>query len=244
MAEIARLYRHPIKGVGAEELPATDVRAGQTLPGDRLWAVAHEAAKLTEGWNRCANFIRGAKSAQLMAITAKTEADTVTLSHPDRPDLRLNPDGDPQRLIDWVRPLCDPNRAQPSQVIKATQQGMTDAPFPSVSILNYASLRVLEGRAGRSLDPRRFRGNIWVDFADPWEEWEWVGNRLLIGGVVFEVRERITRCLATHANPETGQPDTDMLGILEETLGERDFGVYAVAETGGRIAVGDPVAVQ
>lgn len=258
MAQVARLYRHPIKGIGAEPLERTAIEAGHCLPGDRVWAVAHEAAKLSDGWSRCANFVRGAKSPALMAVTARMEPGAapggrppgmfpdggrgarVTLAHPDRPEITLDPDAEGARLIDWVRPLCDPNRAAPARVVRAGR-GMTDSDFESIAILNLASLRALEGRAGRRLDLRRFRGNIWLDGLGPWQEFEWIGRRLSIGGVEFEVRERITRCVATHVDPDTGRPDTDILGLLETGWGHRDFGVYAVAATSGEIATGDGV---
>ena len=41
MATVAALYRHPIKAIGREEVDEVDLIAGQTMPGDRLWAVAH-----------------------------------------------------------------------------------------------------------------------------------------------------------------------------------------------------------
>lgn len=240
MPRVARLYRHPIKGIGAEPLERTAITAGACLPGDRVWAVAHEAAKLADGWSPCMNFVRGAKSPALMAVTARLEGDGVALSHPDRPDISLKPDTEGDRLIDWVRPLCNPDRAAPARVVRAGR-GMTDSPFESISILNLASLRALEGRAGRPLDPRRFRGNIWLDDLAPWQEFEWIGQRLTIGGVDFEVRERITRCVATHADPSTGRPDTDILGLLEDGWKHQDFGVYAVALSDGGIALDDPL---
>ena len=138
MPRVARLYRHPIKGIGAEPLERTAITAGACLPGDRVWAVAHEAAKLADGWSPCMNFVRGAKSPALMAVTARLEGDGVALSHPDRPDISLKPDTEGDRLIDWVRQLCNPDRAAPARVVRAGR-GMTDTPFPSVSIMNTAS---------------------------------------------------------------------------------------------------------
>lgn len=242
MLNVARLYRHPIKGIGAEELSETPVHAGQTLPMDRVWALAHEAAKVEPGnWSNCNNFIRGAKSPGVMAVTARSADGLISLRHPDLPPLTVDPGAHGPQLIDWIRPVCNPDRAAPSALIRAGSQGMTDSPFPSISILNYASLRALEDAAGRTLDPRRFRGNIWFDGGGPWQEFEWIGNTILIGGVQFEVRERISRCTATHVDPDTGRADTDTLKVLEQTWGHQDFGIYAVATTGGQVAVGDPV---
>ena len=113
--------------------------------------------------------------------------------------------------------------------------------FPSISLAGAASLRALSGKLGRPLDQRRFRANFWVEGLGPWEEFEWVGKTITIGDVRFSVRERIERCMATTANPETGRRDADTLGALEDGWGHRDVGVYLVAETSGRVAMGDAV---
>lgn len=241
MGTVARLFRHPIKSIGVEPLETIELRAGRTVAGDRAWAVAHEAASAETGWIPCANFVRGAKSPRLMAVSAATDPTTghLTLRHPDLSPLTADPATEGARIVDWVRPICDPGRAAPAELRPATDQGMTDSPFPSISILNLSSLRALEGRTGRAMDPRRFRGNIWLDGLGPWEEFEWIGRDLVIGTARLRVEERITRCTATHVDPETGRSDTDTLGALETGWGHRDFGVYAIVTEGGRVALGD-----
>ena len=42
---VSSLWRHPIKSHGREALEQVTLSAGQTMPGDRVWAVAHEASK-------------------------------------------------------------------------------------------------------------------------------------------------------------------------------------------------------
>lgn len=241
---LAAICRHPIKAHGREELASIVLSEGECLPGDRRWAVAHEAARLEPGWNPCANFHRGAKAPSLMAITARTEGDAVTLSHPDRPDLTFRPDmaEDLGAFLDWVMPISPPDRARPARIVSAGR-GMTDSDFPSVSILGMASLRALSQRMGQALSPHRFRGNLWIEGTAPFEEFDWIGRRLRIGGAVLEVRERITRCRATMANPETGRIDADTLTALENGWGHSDFGVYAVVVEGGPVALQDGVAL-
>lgn len=121
---------------------------------------------------------------------------------------------------------------------------MTDSDWPSISILNSASLAALGARAGRVLAQERFRGNVWIEGPEPWAEFAWVGRSVRIGDATLSVRERITRCKATGVDPETGAPDVDTLGALEAGWDHRDFGVYAEVLEGGRIAVGDRVEVR
>jgi len=247
MTHLTRITRHPIKGHGREDLASVSLLPGACLPWDRHWAVAHEAAKLEPGWNKCANFARGAKAPQLMAVTAhldEAQAE-VTLSHPDRGSLRIRPD-DPQdlpRFLDWVAPLNPPDRAAPAQIVTAGR-GMTDSPFPSVAILSETSQEALSRHMGTALAHDRWRGNLWIDGAEPFAEFDWIGRHIRIGGAVLRIEERITRCLATTVNPLTGLRDADTLGALAAAYGHQDFGVYAVVVEGGTLHLGDDWSLQ
>jgi uncharacterized protein YcbX len=120
---------------------------------------------------------------------------------------------------------------------------MTDSEFPSVSILSLRSLADLSARMGQHLSADRWRGNLWLDGAAPWAEWDWIGRSLQIGQTELRIEERITRCRATSANPETGRIDADTLGGLDAAFGHQDFGLYAVVTRGGAIATGDKVTL-
>ena len=92
MPTIAHIFRHPIKSVGVEEVARVDLEPGRTLAWDRVWAIAHDAAKLREGWNTSVNFTRCSKVPALVAVRARVNDDgTITLTHPDRPSVTLDP---------------------------------------------------------------------------------------------------------------------------------------------------------
>jgi hypothetical protein len=246
-----QIWRYPIKGIGAERLRAVDLAPGLPLPLDRAWAVLEEGGDASEGWRSCRNFLRGAKGPSLMAVSCRVDgppgAEVVYLSHPDRPDLTLMPRSDAAALLDWVAPIYPDNRRPPVALVDAPPEGMSDAPFASVSILNAASLRALSQRLGlpkdQPLDPRRFRGNLWLEGLVPWEEFDLVGKTLAIGDARLEVIEPITRCRATEANPETGRRDAETLRGLREGWNHQDFGVYAMVRQGGRIKAGEEVTL-
>ena len=244
---LAHICRHPIKGHGREDLASVRLLAGACLPWDRHWAVAHDAARLTDGWNPCMNFARGAKAPALMAITSTLDeaTGTITLSHPTRGEITFRPDdaADLPRFLDWVGPLNPSNRAQPARIVTAGR-GMTDSDFPSVAILSRASLADLSARMGHDLSPHRWRGNLWLDGAAPFAEFDWIGRDIRIGDAVLNIKERITRCKATTVDPDTGISDADTLGALETAYGHQDFGVYATVTTGGTIALGAEWSLQ
>lgn len=242
--QVVRLWRHPIKSHGREALDTVTLIPGQTMPGDRVWAIAHEASKADGSeWASCNNFSRGAKAPALMAITSRfTDADTITLSHPDRPDLTFKPDADQDVFLEWVRPLMPENRAASTKIVRVPGRGMTDTDFPSISIGNMATHRAVSQKLGRDLSEARWRINIWLDGLAPWEEFDWIGKDIQIGGSRLRVQERITRCMATTANPDTGVRDADTLGALK-TWGHQDLGIYATVIEGGTISLDDKALI-
>lgn len=242
---LAAVHRHPIKALGTEAIAAAELAPGATLPGDREWALAHARTPFDPErpvWTRCTAFLRGATFPALMAVTCETRADgALVLRHPEGGEAV----GDPRNaageaaILGFAAGLLPEGAPTPVRLARVPGRGMTDSAAPTISILSDASRRALSDHAGRGLDRRRFRGNLWLDGLGPWEEFDWVGRSVRIGGAVLKVTEPLGRCSATHADPETGRRDVDLLGLLERVLGHTDFGVLAEVEAGGRIAAGD-----
>ncbi|MCL4189435.1 MAG: MOSC domain-containing protein [Rhodobacteraceae bacterium] len=248
-ARLAAIVRHPIKAVGRESLEAVALAAGRRLPADRVWAVAHAGARLAPGeWAAKMNFLRGVAAPALMAVAARLDeaAGRVTLSHPGAATITLDPDdaADAARLLAWLAPFWPDSRPAPAAVVRAGWAAFTDVPEPWVSVLGMASNRALGARLGRTLSIHRWRGNLWLEGLAPWEEFDLVGRRFRIGAALLEGRQRITRCEATAADPDSGRRDLDTLGALQSGCGHTDFGIYAEVIAGGTVRLGDPVAAE
>lgn len=245
---VTNIWRHPIKGIGVEAIYRVTLDSGRTMPWDRVWAVMHEASKFDASspeWVSKNNFNQGAKSPAVMAIKAVVNEGTgqITLTHPERPDLIVNPDKDSAVLVTWLKPLVPDNRAQPVGVAKVEGRGMTDQSNPYISIISNASLDALAKAAGQPLKQERFRANIWLDDLAAWEELSWIGKTIRIGGATLRVDAPIGRCVATTANSDTGKVDVDTLAILRENWGHKDFGIFAEVISGGEIRLTDKVEV-
>lgn len=249
MTGLCAIWRHPIKGLGAEALTQVALSAGATLPGDRIWAVAHDRARIEraeDGWAPCSNFLRGASAPKLMAVTAQFDAETrrVTLQHPERPTQSFAPDQpeDAAALLAWAAPLIPEGRAQPAHILAATARGLTDSASRTVSIASRASLRAIERAAGTALDPRRFRINLWLDGKLPaWGEMDWIDREFSIGPVRFRGVKPVERCRAIDANPENGTRDLDLLPLMAAQFGHRNLGLKAEIISGGLLAIDDPL---
>jgi uncharacterized protein YcbX len=247
LGQVAHLVRHPVKSAGYERVEAALLAPDAAFPFDRVWAVAHAAARLTDPptWAEKLQFLRGWGSAELMAIrsSSRPEAGEITLSHPRRPTETFRPDdaADAARLIDWLRPLWPENRPEPARVIRVPGQALTDQDQPLISINSMSSLADLSSRMGQALSMHRFRGNIWVEGWAPWAELGLIGHEITIGTARLRVEEPIGRCRATGANPETGAQDADTMAALEAGYGHTDFGVFARVIEGGVVQTGDEV---
>ena len=106
-----------------------------------------------------------------------------------------------------------------------------------------ASHDAVVGQLGQPLEVERWRGNIWLSGAEPWQERTWIGKTIQIGQATLTVKEHILRCKHTKANPHSGVCDVDTLGALRAGFGHADFGVYAQVIKGGKVTVNDKVEV-
>lgn len=117
-----------------------------------------------------------------------------------------------------------------------------------IHIVSEASVRALRERAGATqFGSDRFRANIVLDGdLEPFEENQWVGKCIQIGGAVLEVVKPTPRCPVPGFDQETGQNMKDIpklyRGLEKDPSNTPVFGVYAVpteeVET-STISVGD-----
>ena len=111
-----------------------------------------------------------------------------------------------------------------------------------ISLLTTASLRsVAEALPDSDIDVRRFRPNLLVDVAGTgYPEQHWIGRRVVVGEVEFEVTNRCIRCVMVTL-PTAGLPrDRTILRTLARQTGQ-NLGVYARVLRPGTLCEGDEV---
>jgi uncharacterized protein YcbX len=99
---------------------------------------------------------------------------------------------------------------------------------PTVSFLNLASVRALAAETGWTIDPDRFRMNVWYDDGEPFSELGWAdtypGTReFMVGKLRLRVQDACERCQAIEANPATGSRDLPVLEALAALLKKRGY---------------------
>jgi uncharacterized protein YcbX len=115
------------------------------------------------------------------------------------------------------------------------------------SVVSHASVADVSRHAGdEHLDPRRFRMLIEVDGVGAFEEDGWPGRRVRFGQAIVRIGRRMSRCVMTTLDPDTGEqnaPVLDALSAYRKVGNELLLGVSGDVDRPGTIAVGDDVVV-
>ena len=119
-----------------------------------------------------------------------------------------------------------------------------DHPQGYVSIINLASVRDLEDKTERTIDPMRFRANVYVEGWPAWIEMDRAGREIQLGAARVKGVKPIVRCSATCVDPSTGDYDMDLPTYLFTHYNHMHCGLYVSVEEGGAVKVGDGVTAR
>ena len=253
LCTIAGLYRYPVKGLSAELLDAVKLSVGETLPGDRAWAIENSPGRFDSQAPRHLpkiNFLMLMRDERLATLKTKYDADTCTLTilradkQVARGDLRtiIGRNMIEQFLAGYMKGSL---RGAP-KIVSAPGHSFTDMAAKCVHIVNLASVRDLERVVGKAIDPLRFRANIYIDGLEPWVELRWLDQEIVVAGssVRLSVFHRTQRCEAINVDPSSGARDMALTAELTRTWGHADFGIYARVTAPGRIQTNDAISLS
>jgi uncharacterized protein YcbX len=257
---IAALYRYPVKGFTPESRESLTIVEGR-VAGDRVLGFRFaNTPEPDEAWS---------SKHGMLALVNTPGITRLRLSYDEVTQrLRINLDGEflvEDRLdvagraricgavANFVKDLPESGlKGHPERLpLRLVGDGHTsryqDRPDGYVSIHGRASVQAL-GKAlnDANLSELRFRSNVSVDGLEPFEEQGWIGKTVRVGSMQFRVHTSIGRCLAPHANPETGQRDRQILTTLTHAFGQEKptLAVGLVPEGVGNIAIGDEVLLE
>lgn len=250
MAVIQSIYRYPVKGLSAQPLASVTLGAGKPFPHDRIYALARPGSTFDEEnpqWAKKGLFVMLMLEEALASVTTRLDVETGRISIMQGNDLLLEADLNKTEgraaVEQFIHQLVPALRAPP-RLLKSVDGHFMDKPDSVISLINLATVRSLEQQWGYEINPLRFRANIYIDGAEPWEEFTWIGSDIRIGEALCRVDRRNGRCSATNVNPDTGRRDLDIPGSLRAALGHKDLGVYLTVTAGGKIAIGDTADVD
>ena len=247
---IERLYRYPVKGLTAEALDEVVVEPGGAFPWDRAFALAQGDSGFdadAPAFLPKSNFMCLLKNAAVAGLRAAFDPHDhcLTIRAPDGSSVAASPftpAGRQQIGAFLIGFLGDEARGMPV-FHHVPGHVFGDQRSPAVSLISLPTLHRFERDIGHARDAMRFRANIHFSGSVPWAEFDWVGRTLEVGGATLRVTKRTRRCNATQVNPGTAERDADPVRELMHAYGHPDLGIHAEVVEGGRIAVGDPIAL-
>lgn len=255
---VAALYRYPVKGFTCEECEALTVLDGGRIAGDRVLGVRFANSTIPgDAWGTKHEFIALVNTPGLARLQLGFNGETLRLRIKLQGEVLVDEaldDVGRKRIASAIEeyvldldenPLSSRRDRLPLRVIGdgATPRYQDQEPG-YVTVHGRSSLAAVAAAAGvPDLSEHRFRSNIVVDGLDAWEEQTWIGRSVRIGEVEFEAVSAKGRCLATHANPLTGQRDVPIMkSLLTAFPQERPtFAIAMTTNRGGTIHVGDRV---
>ena len=250
-AQIASLYRYPVKGLSPEPLPRVVLRAGETLPADRRYAIENGPSGFDPAspvWMPKSHFLMLMRDERLAGLRSHFEDNSNLLTIREsgivvaRGDLE-SAEGRAAIEAFFANNVAGELKGQP-KVISGGGHSFSDVARKVVSIINLGSVAAIESIVGLPVHPLRFRANLYVSGWPAWHEFELLGQTLAIRDARLKVVKRITRCAAINVDPESAARDLDLPPTMMRCLGHNECGIYAEVTAGGTIGVGDAVATE
>jgi uncharacterized protein len=249
MATIASIFRHPVKGLTPEPLNAVELKTGEYFPNDRQYAVEVGPSGFDPekpGHISKMKFTVLARFPELARLRTQLADDGVTFhigdAHGFGVEARLDTDEGRETLARFLQAFLGPEASGQCRVLSAPSHRFMDHPQGYISVINLASVRALGWAIGADVDPLRFRANVYVDGLPAWAEDDLVPGQVIgLGGAKLKMFKPIVRCIATHANPDTGVRDIETVDMLRLHFGRDTLGAYFSIEQGACIARGDEI---
>jgi MOSC domain-containing protein len=260
MPHVAALYRYPVKGFTPESRESLEITPGGRIAGDRVLGFRFaDTPEPDDAWS--------SKHGMLVLMNTPGLA-RLRLSY-DETAHRLRIACDEGPLVD--EPLDSEGRRRISEAVGAFAAGLAESPLVGhpqrlplrlvgdgvspryqdrpdgyVTMHGRGSVAALAHALGTEVSELRFRSNVAIEGLEPFEEQEWMGKTLRIGSARFRVHAPIRRCLATHANPQTGQRDQPVLTTLTRSLGQEEptLAVALVPLGAGELHLGDDLSLE
>ena len=250
-AQIAGLYRYPVKGLSPEPLPSVALGVGPTLPADRRYAIENGPSGFdpaAPAWLPKSHYLMLMRNERLAGLRTHFEDDTHLLTIRENGKLVARGDMETAEGRAAVEAFFATQFAHelkgPPKILSGGGHSFSDVARKVVSIINLGSVAAIENMVGLPVHPLRFRANLYVNGWPAWQEFELLDRTFAIGEVRLKVVKRITRCAAVNVDPETAARDLDIPPVLMQRLGHNACGVYAEVIAGGIIATGDHVTVS
>ena len=251
----------PVKSVSFQNINNCEIKKNIGIVGDRIFAFSKglelDESKLFEKnlearrgkWNKILTL---KNSPQLNKYNFLFENDKLTLIQNNNEILTINSnDRDEYELLSNKILEIEKSLQKPMFLMKNKDIPFFDTSISnktvlnhSISLINTKSIEDFKNKINQEIEAQRFRGNIFVDGIEAWEERNWIGKIIKINDISFKVEKNIPRCVAINLKPYTDDNSFNLLQSLKKTYNHFDMGIYLKALEDGKINVGDKIQLS
>ncbi len=251
VGNVESLWRYPVKSMRGEELEQAFLGfAG--IYGDRLFAFRRE------GGHKGFPYLTGRERKEMLLHRPRfrhpekaekphnlAEAESLgpglTPLYAELTELLVDVETPSGEVLAVDDPALIESLGDSTLTLLRSERALTDC--RPVSLFGAGTARQLGDEMGAAIDLRRFRANIHADFgsAPGFVEDSFVGRTLRIGSkAVIAILERDPRCMMITLDPDTAEPNPDVLRTVARAH-EAKAGVYGAVLVEGLMKRGDPI---
>ena len=250
----------PVKSISFQSIKSCEIRKNIGIVGDRIFAFSKgldlNQAKLFEQkleerrgkWNKILtlknspslnkyNFMLD--NNKLTLIQNNNEILTVNINEMGEYDLLSN------KILELESSLQKPIFLMKNMDIPFFDTSISNKTVltHSISLINNQSIEDFKNKTHQEIETQRFRGNIFVEGIEAWEERNWIGKIIKINDISFKVEKNIPRCVAINLKPNSNDNSLNLLQALKKNYNHFDMGVYLTALDDGLINIGDNISL-
>ena len=248
--KIKKIYRFPIKSFTEEKRSDVNINDSGRIIGDRI-----AAFKLGDSQTNNYSWLPKKNYLSLMHlpflakvnISLNNHTDEINIKLPDKRKINLKI-FDTKKLEEIISEfLAENNFHKKISFLYPNHPDISfhDTKDGGISLHSLSSEKEINSNF-RDIEGIRFRSNLVINSLEPFEELNWVGKRISISNMIFEVSKTISRCSTINCNPKKGIYDKNILKILPKLNGvsKPSFGIkLKLISEGGTIKIDDEIKV-
>ena len=258
---ISSIHYCPVKSVSFQSIDTCEIRKNIGIVGDRIFAFAKDLdvnkVKLFEKspkerkgkWNKILT-LKNSPALNKYNFLFKDSNLTLIFKEKEILTIDTNELSERQELVNKIIEL-ESSLKEPIVLMQNKEFPFFDTSMSnkvdfinSVSLLNIQSINDFQNKIDKEIEISRFRGNIYIDGINAWEERNWIGQIIKINNVSFKVEKNIPRCVAINLKPKTDDNSLNLLQSLKKTYNHFDMGIYLTSLDDGNIEIGNKIEIN
>jgi len=250
--KINKLFYSPVKSLSFSSVNKLEILDNIGIKFDRNFAFTRDLDdnKINQILNnplkrQIINFLSLKHFPELNEYNFDFEKDILYLKKNNNIILKsnINVQSDVETLCDKILVLIP--KLERIKLIKDSKNPFFDTmPSNTISLINLNSIKDFEKKISKNVELERFRGNIYINGLDAWEERNLIDKTLVINDIKFKVIKEIPRCSATNIKPNSSKYNLSVPLLLKQFYNHINLGIYILPLNNGNIKLNDEILIN